>query len=112
MKVAFLPNTIQSIRGIQHPDKWFSEKYWEQVTQEYDLSHEIAVDEDDDESSSDYEDVKSDSSTDMDISSNEEADYYSEDEGNNIIDEDETMEDSEAVGPSNAKYGFDWENWK
>ncbi|MBW0515845.1 hypothetical protein O181_055560 [Austropuccinia psidii MF-1] len=116
MKVAFLPDAIQSIRGIQHPDeklsdKRFSEKYWEQVTQEYDLSHEIAVDEDDDESSSDYEDVESDSSIDMDVSSDEEEED-SEDEGNNKMDEDESMEDSEAVRPSNVEYGFDWENWK
>ncbi|MBW0579259.1 hypothetical protein O181_118974, partial [Austropuccinia psidii MF-1] len=105
MKVVFLPDAIKSIRGIHHPDekfsdKWFSEKYWEQVTQEYDLSHEIAVDEDDDESSSDYEDVESDSSTDMEVSSSSEEDDDSEDEGNNIINEDETMEDSEAVRPS------------
>ncbi|MBW0501752.1 hypothetical protein O181_041467 [Austropuccinia psidii MF-1] len=117
--IKLIPETdVITLRGTnpgrkKHPDeklsdKQFSEKYWEQVTQEYNLLHEIAVDEDDDESSSDYEDVESDSSIDMDVSSDDD----SEDEGNNMIDEDETMEDSEAVCPSNAEYGFDWENWK
>ncbi|MBW0585559.1 hypothetical protein O181_125274 [Austropuccinia psidii MF-1] len=60
--VAFLPDSSQSIQGIQHPDeklshKKFIEKYWDELTQKYELSHEIPVDEDYNESNSGDEDI-------------------------------------------------------
>ncbi|MBW0559816.1 hypothetical protein O181_099531 [Austropuccinia psidii MF-1] len=119
MRVAFLPDSSQSIRGIQHPDeklsyKKFSEKYWDELTQKYDLSHEIPADEDDDESNSEDEDIESESSSNMDIASNEENEDESEGEENRNLDEDEEMADnSQAVGYfSNAGDDFDWENWQ
>ncbi|MBW0551391.1 hypothetical protein O181_091106 [Austropuccinia psidii MF-1] len=68
MKVAFLPNSLQSIRGAQHPDeklgdKRFTEKHWEKATEQYDLSHEITAEDEDDESNSDFKDIDSDSSS-------------------------------------------------
>ncbi|MBW0592535.1 hypothetical protein O181_132250 [Austropuccinia psidii MF-1] len=53
--VAFLPDASQSIRGIQHPDERlndqsFTEKYWEECAESYDLSHEIAREDEDLES--------------------------------------------------------------
>ncbi|MBW0461702.1 hypothetical protein O181_001417 [Austropuccinia psidii MF-1] len=44
--VVFLVDGTKSICGIQHPDKKlsdfrFGEKYWEQIIEPYDISHEI-----------------------------------------------------------------------
>ncbi|MBW0506906.1 hypothetical protein O181_046621 [Austropuccinia psidii MF-1] len=44
--IAFLPDASQSLRGIQHPnerlgDNKFTDKYWDQVIDGYDISHEI-----------------------------------------------------------------------
>ncbi|MBW0504954.1 hypothetical protein O181_044669 [Austropuccinia psidii MF-1] len=60
-KVSFLPNASQSIRGVQHPDERlshqnFTEKYWEINTEKYDLSHEIARE--DEDSESDYNEAE------------------------------------------------------
>ncbi|MBW0482746.1 hypothetical protein O181_022461 [Austropuccinia psidii MF-1] len=119
MKVAFLPDSSQSIGGIQHPDeklsdKKFSEKYWDQLTKKYDLSHEIPADEDDDESNSDYEDIESESSSNIDIVLNEENEDEDEEDKNSNLDEDEEMADeSQPVAYiSNAGYSFDLENWQ
>ncbi|MBW0558485.1 hypothetical protein O181_098200 [Austropuccinia psidii MF-1] len=51
-KVAFLPDASQSIRGIKHPDERlsdrnFTEKYWERCIADYDLSHDIAKEDED-----------------------------------------------------------------
>ncbi|MBW0587812.1 hypothetical protein O181_127527 [Austropuccinia psidii MF-1] len=53
--IAFLPDASQSILGIQHPDERlndqnFTEKYWEKCAEYYDLSHEIAREDEDLES--------------------------------------------------------------
>ncbi|MBW0468920.1 hypothetical protein O181_008635 [Austropuccinia psidii MF-1] len=119
MKVAFLPDASQSIRGIQHPDekmsyKKFSEKYWDELTQKYDLSHEITADEDDNESNSEDEDIESESSSIMDVGSNEENEDESEGEYNSNLDEDEEMaNNSQAVGYfCNAGDNFEWEKWQ
>ncbi|PLW47669.1 hypothetical protein PCASD_04050 [Puccinia coronata f. sp. avenae] len=63
--VNFLPDANQSLLGKQHPDEKLCDsklinKYWEELTKPYDLSHEIKPVEDD-ESSSDSE--KSDDSS-------------------------------------------------
>ncbi|MBW0478446.1 hypothetical protein O181_018161 [Austropuccinia psidii MF-1] len=114
MRVAFLPEASQSIKGIQNPeeklsDKKFSEKYWDQLTQKYDLSHEIPADEDDDESNSEDEDIESDSRSDIDRESTEE----NEEENINLDSDEEMADESQAAGYfSNAEYGFEWENWQ
>ncbi|MBW0496583.1 hypothetical protein O181_036298 [Austropuccinia psidii MF-1] len=95
-------------------DKKFSEKYWDELTQKYDLSHEIPSDEDDNESNSEDEYIESKSSSNMDILSNEEYEDESEGEENSNLDEDEEMaDDSQEVGHfSNAGDDFDCENWQ
>ncbi|MBW0558805.1 hypothetical protein O181_098520 [Austropuccinia psidii MF-1] len=70
MSITFLPDILRSIQGKQHPDeklgdKKFSEKYWEEATKDYDLSHKIAGE---DDSSSDSEDFNSDLSPDSENS--------------------------------------------
>ncbi|MBW0485161.1 hypothetical protein O181_024876 [Austropuccinia psidii MF-1] len=70
ISIAFLPDATESIRGIQHPyeklgNKRFSEKYWDEATQPYDLSHEITAKDDDDESNLDFEDDSSSSGIDL-----------------------------------------------
>ncbi|MBW0582234.1 hypothetical protein O181_121949 [Austropuccinia psidii MF-1] len=127
MKIAFFPDASQSIRGIQHPnekmnDKRFAEKYWEQATQKYDLSHEIHGD-DSDESESDSEDNESSSISDIGSLSNEESDSdrgkgSNELDDNEIMEEDSQMETSqtfpaEIIGQSSGMgYGYNWKNWK
>ncbi|MBW0471057.1 hypothetical protein O181_010772 [Austropuccinia psidii MF-1] len=114
--VALIPKTdIITLRGTKpgrkkHPieklsDKKFSEKYWDQLTQKYDLSHETPTYEDGHESNSEDEDIESDSSSDMDRESSEE----NEEEENRNLDSDEEMADkSQAVGHfSNAEYSFE-----
>ncbi|MBW0591931.1 hypothetical protein O181_131646, partial [Austropuccinia psidii MF-1] len=66
LKVAFLPNSSQSIRAVQYPDERFSdknftEKYWEVNTEKYDLSHEISREDEDSESSEDSDQSNSNS---------------------------------------------------
>ncbi|MBW0590703.1 hypothetical protein O181_130418 [Austropuccinia psidii MF-1] len=44
--VAFLPNASQSLRVAQHPDerlgdRKFTHKYWDQLIEPYNISHEI-----------------------------------------------------------------------
>ncbi|MBW0476371.1 hypothetical protein O181_016086 [Austropuccinia psidii MF-1] len=119
MRVAFFPDSSQSIQGIQHPDekmseRKFSKKYWDELTHKYGLSLEIPADEDDDESNSEDEDIESESRSNMDVALNEENEYESEGEENSKLDEDEEMaDDSQAVGYfSNAGDNFDWENWQ
>ncbi|MBW0575620.1 hypothetical protein O181_115335 [Austropuccinia psidii MF-1] len=73
-KVAFLPNASQSIRGVQHPDERlsdrnFTEKYWEINTEKYDLSHEIARE--DEDSESDYNEAESIEESDQSNSNSE-----------------------------------------
>ncbi|MBW0505256.1 hypothetical protein O181_044971 [Austropuccinia psidii MF-1] len=68
MNVALLPNALQSIRGAQHTneklgDKRFTEKRWEKATEQYDLSHAISAEDEDDESNSYFQDIDSDSSS-------------------------------------------------
>ncbi|MBW0487587.1 hypothetical protein O181_027302 [Austropuccinia psidii MF-1] len=70
MSIAFLPDATKSIWGIKQPDeklgnKCFSEKYWDEATQPYDLSHKIAAEDDDDESNLDSEDDSSSSGIDF-----------------------------------------------
>ncbi|MBW0558109.1 hypothetical protein O181_097824 [Austropuccinia psidii MF-1] len=48
--IAFLPNSSESLCGIQHPDeklsdRRFTEKYWDQLIVPYDISHEIPQEE-------------------------------------------------------------------
>ncbi|MBW0539241.1 hypothetical protein O181_078956 [Austropuccinia psidii MF-1] len=84
MSIAFLPDKLQSIRGKQHPekklgDKQFSQKYWEEETQDYDLSHKPAGEDDEDhESSSHSENFDSDSSLDSENSLSQDNDYEEE----------------------------------
>ncbi|MBW0475876.1 hypothetical protein O181_015591 [Austropuccinia psidii MF-1] len=91
-------------------DKKFSEIYWDQLTQKYDLSHETTTYEDGHESNSEDEDIESDPSSNIDRESSEE----NEEEENRNLDSDEEMADkSQAVGHfSNAEYGFEWEKWQ
>ncbi|MBW0517937.1 hypothetical protein O181_057652 [Austropuccinia psidii MF-1] len=60
--VAFLQDVSKSIRGRQHPDEKlndrnFTDKYWDEMTEPYDLSHEIAAEEEDDSDESDSTDL-------------------------------------------------------
>ncbi|MBW0503998.1 hypothetical protein O181_043713 [Austropuccinia psidii MF-1] len=98
-------------------DKRLSEKYWEQATQKYDLSHEIHGD-DSDESESDSEDIESSSSSGIGSLSNEEGDSDSDLDDDEIMEEDSQMETSQTlpaqiIGTSSGiGYGYDWENWQ
>ncbi|MBW0523415.1 hypothetical protein O181_063130 [Austropuccinia psidii MF-1] len=125
MSIAFLPDAMKSIRGIQHPDeklgdKRFSEKYWDEATQPYDLSHEIAAEDDDNESNLDSEDDSSSSGTDLDEendSEEEESNENSEIDGEEMMDEDVDMQNSENLQPQRVgqSIGLDhennWANW-
>ncbi|MBW0586857.1 hypothetical protein O181_126572 [Austropuccinia psidii MF-1] len=56
--VAFLPDSSQCIHGIQHQDERLSnhnitKKYWEKCTFSYDLSYEIAKDDEDSDRNND-----------------------------------------------------------
>ncbi|MBW0562333.1 hypothetical protein O181_102048 [Austropuccinia psidii MF-1] len=49
--VAFLPDATKSLLGKPHPDerlsnKRFTQKHWDEAIKPYDISHEIANDED------------------------------------------------------------------
>ncbi|MBW0473705.1 hypothetical protein O181_013420 [Austropuccinia psidii MF-1] len=124
VEMAFLPNALQSIRGVQHPneklgDKKFTEKHWEKATEQYDLSHEIAAEDEYDESNSDFQDIDSDSSSNDGSLSSEDSSMEELGENSNPYDEDEMMEEdsqthtSQNVGTSkNFGYGYDWENWE
>ncbi|MBW0474466.1 hypothetical protein O181_014181 [Austropuccinia psidii MF-1] len=53
--IAFLPDATKSLLGKQHQDerlsnKWFNQKYWEQVIKDYNISHEIVNDDELDDS--------------------------------------------------------------
>ncbi|MBW0493901.1 hypothetical protein O181_033616 [Austropuccinia psidii MF-1] len=127
MKIAFLPDTSQSIHGIQHPNKQmnekrFSKKYWEKATQKYNLSHEIHGD-DSDESESDSEDNERSSRSGIGSLSNDKSNSDREKESsdldeNEIMEEDSQMETSQKfpaqiIGESSGMgYGYNWENWK
>ncbi|MBW0481793.1 hypothetical protein O181_021508 [Austropuccinia psidii MF-1] len=122
MKIAFLPDASQSICGIQHPDqkmnhKRFYEKYWEQATHKYNLSHEIHGN-DSDESESVSDDIESSSSIGIGSLSNEEGDSDSDLDDSEMMEEDAQMETSQIlptqfVGASSRMgYEYDWENWQ
>ncbi|MBW0476128.1 hypothetical protein O181_015843 [Austropuccinia psidii MF-1] len=62
--VAFLPDASKSLLGNQHPDerlsdKRFTQKYWEEVIEAYDISHEMVNDDNvDDSIANDSEDLE------------------------------------------------------
>ncbi|MBW0489057.1 hypothetical protein O181_028772 [Austropuccinia psidii MF-1] len=49
-KIAFLPDASKSLLGNQYKDeqlsdKWFTDKYWEKAIETYNITHELANDE-------------------------------------------------------------------
>ncbi|MBW0460470.1 hypothetical protein O181_000185 [Austropuccinia psidii MF-1] len=77
--VIFLPDASRSIWGQQHKDeklndKNFTQKYWDEMTEGYDLSHEISAEEEDKSKNPD--------SSDLDTTSEEEAENSDEEQIN------------------------------
>ncbi|MBW0539279.1 hypothetical protein O181_078994 [Austropuccinia psidii MF-1] len=92
--VSFLPNASQSLRGAQHPDerlgdRKFTNKYWDQLIEPYDISHKIPNEEELDETDEEtYDDSEVGLSEDE---SNEEEDVQELAQSNQICDEDALM---------------------
>ncbi|MBW0469787.1 hypothetical protein O181_009502 [Austropuccinia psidii MF-1] len=119
--VAFLPNASESLRGIQHPNErlgdWnFTQKYWDQIIEPYDISHKLSNEEDldtsgdsDDEIDDDSEVVSSEDKTDKDEVAQEVG------ESNQIVDQDTKMEHSPKLsnpfGPSEISFQNEWSGW-
>ncbi|MBW0497880.1 hypothetical protein O181_037595 [Austropuccinia psidii MF-1] len=64
--VAFLPDASESLRGTQHPnerlgDRNFTQKYWDQLIEPYDISHKISNEEDLDTSGDSNDEIDDDS---------------------------------------------------
>ncbi|MBW0471489.1 hypothetical protein O181_011204 [Austropuccinia psidii MF-1] len=118
---AFLPDASESLRGIQHPDERlgdrnFTQKYWDQPIEPYDISHEITNEEDldtsgdsDNEIDDDSEVVSSEHKTDKDEVAQEEGEL------NQFVDQDTKMEHapylSNPFGPSEISFQNKWSGW-
>ncbi|MBW0467535.1 hypothetical protein O181_007250 [Austropuccinia psidii MF-1] len=112
LKVAFLPNAFQSIRGIQHPDKRlsdhkFTKKYWEKCTSFYDLSHEISKEDDESERIENY------SKSDEEIVAENNDKESNQAKFNHVLDFDTPMAHAEdpskfVVGGSSFLLGDEW----
>ncbi|MBW0542805.1 hypothetical protein O181_082520 [Austropuccinia psidii MF-1] len=121
--VAFLPDASMSIRGNQHPDeklndRRFSEKYWDQLIEPYDISHEIQPDDEDVESESNTSAELARTSSEEDIDSSESDEENDEEyiERNSLLDQDTEMAHAPdpnvfAVGSSNDLMQTDWSRW-
>ncbi|MBW0541941.1 hypothetical protein O181_081656 [Austropuccinia psidii MF-1] len=98
-KVAFLPDASKSLLGKPHPDerlsdKQFTDKYWAEETQEYDISHEIFNnDELDDSLSQESDDLEylAEENDDENAVSNDSKDNQ-EEEINDVADQDTEIE--------------------
>ncbi|KAG0142862.1 hypothetical protein CROQUDRAFT_49646, partial [Cronartium quercuum f. sp. fusiforme G11] len=82
-EVAFLPDALQSFSN--HPDKKLSDKafiakYYDILTQPYNLLAEVDVDEDEDDANDDSEDIMEDEDDALEKIESEELEFYSEGE--------------------------------
>ncbi|MBW0573793.1 hypothetical protein O181_113508 [Austropuccinia psidii MF-1] len=121
--VAFLLDYSMSIQGNKNPDeklndRCFSEKYWDQLIEPYDISHEIHLNDKDviSETNTSAKLVRTSSEEYIDsLESNEENDeeYI---ETNSLLDQDTKMAHAPepnvfAVGSSNDSMQTDWSKW-
>ncbi|MBW0529711.1 hypothetical protein O181_069426 [Austropuccinia psidii MF-1] len=123
-KIAFLPDASKSLLGKPHPDerlsdKRFTDKYWAEAIQEYDISHEIFNDDElDDSLSQESDDLEylAEENDDENAVSNDSNDNQ-EEEINYIADQDTEMEYAEDNStPQQSQQSFisfqnDWNEW-
>ncbi|MBW0589510.1 hypothetical protein O181_129225 [Austropuccinia psidii MF-1] len=117
--IAFLPDASQSLRGIQHPnerlgDKKFTNKYWDQVIDRDDISHEIPTEEELNDSDEELDTESEVESTKEESDGEEEAQEWAE--LNQLHDQDTEMEDVcepdyLAHGSSHVVFKNEWSAW-
>ncbi|MBW0581405.1 hypothetical protein O181_121120 [Austropuccinia psidii MF-1] len=117
--IAFLPDASQSLRGIQHPnerlgDKKFTDKYWDQVIDRYDISHEIPNEEELDDSDEELDTKSEVESTKEESDGEEEVQELAE--LNQLHDQDTEMEDVREPdafthGSSHVVFENEWSAW-
>ncbi|MBW0579787.1 hypothetical protein O181_119502 [Austropuccinia psidii MF-1] len=113
--VSFLPNASKSLRGAQHPDervgdRKFTNKYWDQLIEPYNISHEIPNEEELDET---YEDSEVGSSEDE---SYEEEEVQEVAQSNQLCNEDTPMAQAPEAdyfntGSSHLAFENKWSGW-